>query len=96
MADLATDTCNFGLMSFASLASLVPNMTKPLPNETAQNLEVVTSAVGATRWSDIRYRATWLINKCMIENKIGGFTVLTSGMINTFHFDFPTWENLSD
>ena len=90
MADMAIDTCNLGLMSFASLTSLVSNMTKSLRNETAQNLGGARSAVGATRWSEIRYRATWLVNKCMIESKIGGFTVLTSGMIIAIHFDFPT------
>lgn len=96
MADMATDTCHLGLMSFARLASLVSNMTNPLPNPTARNLEVVKSAVGATRWSEIRYRATWLINRCVIENQIGGFAVLTSGTTSAFHFDFPTWENLGD
>ena len=96
MADEGTDTCHFGLMSFASLASLLSNMTIPFPDESERDLENMKSAVGATRWSDIRYGATWLMNKCVIGSNVGGFKILSSGTSSAFQSDFSISEVLGD
>ena len=84
MADMGTDTCHLGLMSFATPTTqiLMSNVTGPFPNETARDLEIVTSAVGATRWSEIRFGATFLFNTCMIRKRLGGFKIVNSGMIS--------------
>ena len=64
------------------------NMTIPFPHESARDLENTKSAVGATRWSDIRYEVALLINKCVIGSRLGGFKTLTSGMNSVFQSDF--------
>ena len=84
MTDMGTDKCHLGLMSFASPALVMSNTTSFFTNETESDLKNIRSAVGATRWSEIRYGATLLINKCVRERKVGGFTTLYSGMMSAF------------
>lgn len=96
MTDTGIDTCHLGLMSFASLTPLVSNMIGLLPNETAGNPEGYRSAVGATRWSEIRFGVTWLINDCVIGEKLGGFKIVSSGMIRTIQSSFLISEDLND